>query len=458
MVRPAFVWTMLLVCGSSGIPEAVFAQTPTTDLVTPPGNVLLANSRVPVGPNAGLEGGAYVARVGDPSAAWMNPAGLSRALTSELSGSSGLFQVATVSPSSLPDTGGAVQQLPALVGFTAANVLRKDLTLGLSVLTSSSWEQQTDSQLVVDRGTARERFAYSADSDYEEHVGAAGVGFASGRLRMGGSLAFVYTSIRKNEVVSDRLASTTNLRSVLLDSRLSGSAFQLRPQFGVQYDVSPHVLMGGLARTPALTVYSTGSYTADGIAENGSSSLGTSVFDAAADFTNRLPFEFQGGLAYVGARGELEVDVQAYTPISQHQMLATDQPIVTYTNPGGGAAPIVTTRTSNGWLSQSRGLANVSFGGHFMLTSSGVWRLHFGAGTDNSPVGAADQVFTNVNLYRWSAGVSGTKGKFQFTAGVNYRGGSSDDVIVRDLQNGDLIKSGINIRTIGLIYSLSYKF
>jgi len=51
-------------------------------LVTPPPNVVLPNSNgVPVGPFGGLEGGAYVARVDDPSAAWFNPAGLSSAKT-----------------------------------------------------------------------------------------------------------------------------------------------------------------------------------------------------------------------------------------------------------------------------------------------------------------------------------------------------------------------------------------
>ena len=104
----------------------MFAQTPPSpDLVTPPANILLPNpNNVPGGPNAGLEGGAHVARVGDPSAAWLNPAGLSRVETAEISGSSGLFQLVTVSPSRLPNGGGSVTQLPSLVGFTATNVGR----------------------------------------------------------------------------------------------------------------------------------------------------------------------------------------------------------------------------------------------------------------------------------------------------------------------------------------------
>src|SRR5262245_47819901 len=71
-------------------------------LVTPPPNVVLPNPNgVPVGPFGGLEGGAYVARVDDPSAAWFNPAGLSRAKTAQITGSAGLYQFTSVSPSSL---------------------------------------------------------------------------------------------------------------------------------------------------------------------------------------------------------------------------------------------------------------------------------------------------------------------------------------------------------------------
>ncbi len=452
---------MVVAAAGLCLPAAAFAQAPpTADLVTPPGNILLPNyNNVPIGPNAGLEGSAYVARVGDPSSAWLNPAGLSRAQSAEISGSSGLFQLATVSPSSLPDSGGSVQQLPSLVGFTATNVGRKGVTVGFSIA-HGHFVVAADRLAARRRppGTARERFAYSADSKYEQHVGAGSVGYASGRLRLGGGLAFLYTSVRKNEVVSDRLAGATSLRSVLLETRASGSAFQIRPLFGAQYDVSPHVLVGLLVRTPVMTVYKSASTTSDGIAENGSSSLGVSFFDSEAQFSNHLPFEFHGGVAYLGARGQIEVDVQAYTPVSRYAMFASDQPIVAYVNPGAGLAPVITTRPFGGSMSQFRGMANVAVGGHLLLTSNGVWRLHFGTGSDFSPVGDEDMVFTKVNLYRWSVGLSGTKGPLQFTAGVNYRSGSSDDVIVRNLQNGEQVNSGIEVRTVGLIYSLSYKF
>ncbi len=441
---------------SAGAAPAL-AQGVATDLTTPPPNILLPNyNSVPIGPNAGLEGGAYVARVGDPSSAWINPAGLSRGDTAELSGAAGLYQLASVSPSALPDTGGSVQQLPSLVGVKVK--IGSKWTAGIAVLTASSWSQSTDSQLVVSHPSGQERFAYYADSQYQQIAGTLSAGYDSGPWRFGGGVAIMHADLSRNEVVSDRYALATGLRTALVESRVSGTAIQLRPLFGLQYDASPHLLLGAMVRTPAVSITSSGSYTADGIAEGATGSQGVSFFDSGAKFDNRLPFELHGGVAYVSPRFEIEGDIHAYTPITTYAMLSSGSPIVSYGNPGGGAAPVITTTPFNGFMSQSRGIANVSVGGHFSLTENGVWRLHFGAETDASPVGPDDQVFTKVTLYGWTLGLSGTKGKFQFTAGLNYRSGTSDSINVRSLEDGSTVQSTIDIRTIGLIYALNYKF
>src|SRR6187397_1385029 len=84
----------------------VWAQA---DLVTtPPPNLVIANyNSAAVGPYGGLEGTAYVARIGDPSAAWFNPAGLAREVTPQISGSAGVYQRTLVAPRALPNQGGS---------------------------------------------------------------------------------------------------------------------------------------------------------------------------------------------------------------------------------------------------------------------------------------------------------------------------------------------------------------
>src|SRR5262245_51124589 len=132
-------------------------------LLTPPQNIVLPNANgVPVGPFGGLEGGAYVARVDDPSAAWFNPSGLSRAKTAQISGSAGLYQFTGVAASSLPNRGSALEQIPNLVGYSMRAT--DDCSAGFAIVTTVAWTQETDSELILGSPAAGERFGYSADA------------------------------------------------------------------------------------------------------------------------------------------------------------------------------------------------------------------------------------------------------------------------------------------------------
>src|SRR5262249_11694416 len=205
-----------------------FAQS--DQVLTPPPNLVIPNYySVPVGPFGGLEGTAYVARVGDPSAAWFNPAGLARHDTAQISGSAGVYQKTPVTPESLPNQGGAIQQLPNFVGFTFAP--SANLTLGAALLTSNAWNQETDAELINTVPSGQQRFAYSADSDFERRVLAFGAGYhGDGPWRLGGGLAFSIMSLRLVQTASDRIGDSSGLKSLLVTARASGSAIQLRSQ------------------------------------------------------------------------------------------------------------------------------------------------------------------------------------------------------------------------------------
>lgn len=443
---------------ASGVGAAVANAAPqTTDLVKPPVNILLPNyNDVPVGPNAGLEA-AYVARVGDPSAGWINPAGLSRGQVTELSGSSGLYQLSTVSPRGFTNAGGSFDEIPNLVGVTVPKPLGGRWTLGLVILTPNSWAQGTDTQTIANQSDSRIRFAYSSDAHYQQAVLAGAFGAAFGRWRLGGSVGLTETDISRNGVVSDRLATSTGLTSVLIESRASGSAMQVRPTAGVQYDVSKHVLLGATFRFPAVTLERSGSYTADAIAA-GSSDQGLSFFDPSAAFEYHFPVELHGGAAYLGKRVEIEFDVHGYTKVATYAMLSSTQPIITYADGGPGAPPVIQTQPFSGFTSQSRGIVNVSAGGQVKLTADGRWRVHYGIQTDRSPVAENEQVFTRIDLNAASLGISGTKGGFQFTLGATYREGSTSDFQVRPLPGVGTLPPGLRVETLGLIYAIAYKF
>jgi hypothetical protein len=426
-------------------------------VLTPPPNLVLNNyDMVPVGPYGGLEGSAYAARIGDPSAAWFNPAGLSRQQTAQISGSAGVYQHTSVTPNALPNRGGSIQQLPNYVGFTFTP--RAGMTVGAALLTTNAWMQETDSELVIRTTPADQRFAYSADADYERRIAAFGVGFhRGGRWRFGGGFAFSMMDLRLVQSASDRLADSTGLRSLLVSSRVGGSTTQMRLQGGAQYDVGAWRL-GAAVRTPGGTILRSGVVTLDGVLDNGPASQGASLFDPDARLEYHLPWEFQGGAAYVQERLEIEVDLQGYTPVSAYSLISSDHPTVTYGDSGAGLPPTIITRPFGGLTSASNGVVNVSAAGHFLLFKERTLRIHGGAGSNRSPVGTSDVIFNKVDLSTWTLGVSGSLAKFQFAAGVNHKSGTADDIIVRNLLNGQVVRTAIDVSTMGFIYSLTYQF
>ena len=288
------------------------AQQPL-QVVIPAGNVLLPNSNsVPLGPNAGLEGGAHVARVGDPSSAWLNPAGLSRAQDAEISASSGVFQISTLSTAERARQrriGGAPAEPGRIHGegrirrqddFRAVDGHRDVMVAGHG--RGARRERGTDGAAVLVLGR------FLVRSLRGRRVGRL-------RVRPSGASAPGWRSCRR---ISRRTRSPARARRIpwrfgpcCSNPASSGTAFHLRPVLGVQYDASPRLRLGFMARTPAPTVYSSGSITSEGVRVGAGTSTGLSFFDPDADFAAKLPFEMRGGAAYIGRRFEVEVDLSA---------------------------------------------------------------------------------------------------------------------------------------------------
>ena len=426
-------------------------------VTTPPPNIVIGNYQsTSVGPYGGLEGSAYVARVGDPSAAWFNPAGLTREDAPQISGSAGVYQRTAVAPEALPNQGGSIQQLPNFVGFTF--VPRAGLTIGASFLATNAWDQQIDAELISDIPGRRQRVAYSADSGFELRNAAFGVGYhGGGPWRYGAGFAFSLMSLRLVQSASHRVAGPAELESLLVEAHASGSALQLRLQGGVQYDRGAW-RAGAALRSPGATIHRSGSAIFDGVLAANPQSYGASLFDPDADLEYHLPWEFQGGAAYVRERAQVELEIQTFGSISPYSMLSTDHQTALYGDAGQNVPPSIITRPFAGLTSASDAVVNVAIGGQVKVLPDRNFRIHAGYATDNSPVAAQDQVFHHVDMGSWTLGASGVFGKLQFAVGVNHRSGTADDVVVRNLLRGDPVHTAIDISTTGLIYSLSYQF
>jgi len=132
--------------------------------------------------------------------------------------------------------------------------------------------------------------------------------------------------------------------------------------------------------------------------------------------------------------------------------------VLVYGDAGANRPPSVISQPFAGLTSASDGVVNVSAGGHVRLMTNRDLRVHAGVGSNQSAVGAEDVVFNHVDLVTWTLGLSGSLGKFQFAAGFNHQSGNADDVILRNLLNGQVLRSTIDVGMTGFIYSLAYQF
>jgi hypothetical protein len=433
---------------------AGFAQT--EPITTPPPNIIVPNyNGVPVGPLGGLEGSAYVARATDTSAPWFNPAALSKAGT-QISGSVGTYKLTTVSPGFLPTNGGSTEQLPNLAGATKK---LGRFAVGFALLTTVSWSQGTDTDDVFTNDDGNpERFAFSADSGLHQSVSAAAVGYeVNPQWRVGGGLALTDSSIRTTQVISDRIKDTLGLHTLLISSRAGGSGKNLRAIIGVQGEPTSMLQVGATIRTSGIPFDRGGSIVLDSTLDGAPASVGASIFDSAAHFDYKLPFEGAVGVALVGKRAEIEFDIQGYSSIAPHALLEATEPVTIYTDPGNGTPASIVERPLPPVITASRALANFSVGGHFKVMESRPFTVHGGVATDRSPVAPEDQVFDEVDFVIWTAGVSGSIGKLSFALGASYRKAASGNIVLRNLLT-EPIQTSISVKTVGLTYSINYKF
>ena len=103
-------------------------------------------------------------------------------------------------------------------------------------------------------------------------------------------------------------------------------------------------------------------------------------------------------------------------------------------------------------------VVNVSGGGHVRPFKNRDLRLHAGVGSNQSPVAEPDTIFNKVDLVIWTLGASGSLGRLQFAAGFNHQSGTARDVMLRNLLNGQVVQTSMDVAMSGFIYSLAYQF
>ena len=428
-------------------------------IIQPPGFTLtLPNyGMTPIGQVAGLQGGAFVARANDASSNWYNPAGLALAQKSSISSSAGTYQSFSLVPEELTrdDSGGSSQTIPALVGVVIKDPFKDNRwTAGFAAVRTNSFEQETDAQIQDLLTSPAHILDYSADSQFRRNEYSIGVGYTPGRCwRFGAALAVANTSLRAVGSVFDQRVQTDGLDAGLATRRASGSITQLRLEGGAQYQLTPEILLGMVARTPGLDLFRSGEFSYDALGHLGAQTASLSFFDPDPRFDYQLPFQASIGAAIERERFQFEVDVNFAAGGSPYHLFTSERTATIIFDDGSGNPPIVTQAPFEEVIAENKAVANVAAGGSYALTNNKVWTLHFGFNTDFSPVGDADNYFSRVDLYGLTAGISGTVEGFTAAVGVNYQWGDANDVPLSDILDSD-----ISVSSWAIIYSVAYRF
>jgi hypothetical protein len=142
------------------------SPSPLPSVAVTPTNILLPNySGVPIGEIGGLEVGAFLARANDSSSVFYNPAGLTRATQTSVSGTAGVFQFGSVFADTVGQSAHSFQQVPAMFAFVLKDFLgRSDVAAGLSVARTTAWQQSVDFARTTQTGAAIDRLSYSSDA------------------------------------------------------------------------------------------------------------------------------------------------------------------------------------------------------------------------------------------------------------------------------------------------------
>jgi hypothetical protein len=137
---------------------------------------------------------------------------------------------------------------------------------------------------------------------------------------------------------------------------------------------------------------------------------------------------------------------------------STDQTWVLMTDPGLGGQPTEQRPTLTMPFVDSRAVTIIAIGGQVRLKEGGAWTVHGGKATDRSPVGADDTVFTRVNTQVVIAGISGKAKLALGSIGVRYQVGSTDEIVLRQIQSGQQFGTRLKISNLGLVYSVAVRF
>ncbi len=452
---PVAFSTLLATLILLALPGEAMAQA--SGVLFPPSIAITNYDRVLVGQEEALEAGAFVARVGDTTSGWYNPAGMASVTRSAIGASASGFETDVLGLQGVGKQRGGgmtIYQLPSFFGA----VLGRDVIdseywrIGLTITKPTSWNQEIVGGLAGTRTVL-----YSSHVNLSTLVPTFSASYSPfPALRFGAGIGVAITSLSEVQSFTEQVAQPASAIGFLRTLDGSGSIWNLTGTLGVQWDVMDHVVLGAMVRLPGLKIVQSGRLSYSNFDARSTPWNQTTFNDQDATFDYRLPFDGNVGLAWRSRNFEIEADLRFHSAISPYTLLASNQPIsVTSTDLAGN--PVFSTQTFPGVTNGARAVWNVAVGGRYNLNET--WSFHGGFFTDGSPTDqAGENLFRSVDMYGVTLGAKIRSDHLSGSLGFGYAWGSSPEFSFNDTASGTPITTRLTITSLSLLYAVAYKF
>ena len=414
-----------------------------------------------VGKDQAIEGGAYIARAGDSSANFYNPAGLVQAEGASLNASSTGYVyteiTSKVSGASVSST--KLDTLPGYIGSVSAMpfVNARNLRLGLSITRAVSWSPGGIDQTFNASSLGFDRLNYSASAGFQTQLYQVAAGFSpvlDRSLRLGLGVGLAETTYSNNNTVSGTQTAPADPAQFLETIRASGTNSALLFTFGAQWDVIAGLTVGAILQPPGIELWSSSLVTSESSVVGANGGTAQYYRDSAGTFRYKLPLTIGVGAAYRFRLFEVEADLRYHNAVSGYEFYRGSAPYQTLTTSGGSIT--VTTSPPPVVRYAARRVFNGAIGGKARIGNRST--VHLGFNTALSPVAdPATSPLRKADLYAFSGGVDFQLTHFGASVGVGYQFGSSPGQPA-STGNVTILQDEISLRSFSVFYAISYDF
>jgi hypothetical protein len=428
-----------------------------------PPNIVVPNyDRTLIGQIPSLEGGAFVARTDDPSANWYNPAGLINSKRTAVNTSASAYGWTALQASAAGSNIGAINgsDVPGFFGVVIGEpVFNTDqVRIGFSLSRELTWAPALQSQIIQDLGGGSiQRTNYSIRDNFNQYVPGFSIAYSfQEKLRLGTGFMVTSTSYQSNSSVSLQQLAPTSQTNQIRSSQVNANALNLRFSLGGQYDLSDHWKVGLFLRSPNLNLLGSSTVTFESLSNSSAQNTNTSFFDNDGTFRYNESFQTNIGLAYQNRYFELEGDLRYHATVGSYTLFSSSRTIDSTSSTAGGA-PVTTSQPFSDVSNSFKSVVNFAGGGRYILNPS--FSLHAGFYTSYSPVqDSSGASFRQIDLYGATTGLSVKIDNFSGSLGTAFEWGTSEPFTVTDLSTGNAVLTTVSIKSLKLLYSLSFKF